>query len=503
MATTILNDNSTELQEEITSVLLPDSAKMEAGELRKEYADGMNKAPFNDYSRMEEIANTPLDETIMKDYDFQAEDLPDRKELLRATMDASMEIATLDNEIVNAADSYAKLIANTIGRINSAKQRLARNKERKDDIEFVRNAYTGLKNVIPITEDDITGSYGYYNNTYMAALQSIEQVRFSVSGVAGNGYAGNGYVLDKDGAFVETYDDRSNTENLSDDSLITVYEYSRLCSSGNGYYTDSLQPQEGNGKPAEVNRDSKDAECTITIDTANGGSANMLTLDSVSKDMKILDVKTSEDGVHYVSAMEGTVDLGADIYRAENYVPGSTTVCFPKTSHIRITLSSPHVNEGEELAYQGSSVVDGTVVRQTYRMDGVKRKVIALGGIRLYSCKFTASAMHTKNLAPTDGCKRIAVFCNVCLPKAVAADETKKGKAVTFSLYVNGKDYGVLPVNSSGKGRKLISSSDSGYEDDSIEFIGEPIKTAQLKVNFQPKGDSATAFIGNLKVCIG
>lgn len=504
MATTILNDNSTELQEEITDVLLPDSAKMETGELRKEYADGMNKAPFNNAARMEEIASTPLNETIMKDYEFQAEELPDRKELLLAAMDTSMEITTLDNEIVNTADAYARLIANTIGRLNSIKERLARNKERKDDIEFAQNAYTGLKNVMPITEADVTGSYGYYNNTYMSALQMISQVRFSVEGVAGNGYSGNSYVLDKDGTFVETYDDRSKTSNLSDDSLITVYEYSRLCNmSGKDYYTDSLQPQDTSGKPADINNDDKNVECTITLKTTDGSSVNMFTLDNAANDLKILDVKVSDDGVHYYSAIEGTVDLGADIYHAENYVPGSNTVCFPKTSRVRITLASSHVNDGERLAYQKTSIVDDTVVKQTYQMEGVKRKVIALGGIRLYNCKFASSSMHTKNLAPENGCKRIAVFCNTCLPKMTKADELKKSKPVSFSLYVNGKDYGVVPINSNGEGRKLISSSDSGYEDDTIEFIGEPIKTAQLKVNFNPKGDSSTAFVGNLKVCIG
>ena len=42
MATTILNDNSVELQQEIAGVLLPDSAKTTTGDLRKAYAESMN-----------------------------------------------------------------------------------------------------------------------------------------------------------------------------------------------------------------------------------------------------------------------------------------------------------------------------------------------------------------------------------------------------------------------------------------------------------------------------
>ena len=501
MASTILNDNTVELQQEITEVLLPANAKTTTGDLRKAYADGMNKAPFNDKKRMREIMDTGLDKPIFQDYAFEGDALPDRKELLRAAMDATIEVATLDNGIVNAADSYARLIANTIGRLNVIKERLKRNQERKADIDFARNAYSGLKNVLPITEEDVSGGYGYYNNTFMASPKTIKQVRFTVDGVTGNGYSGNSYVLDKDGSFVESYDDRSLLTNISDDSVLTVYEYSRLCSvKGKSYYTDSMEPETGAGAPASVNYDDKDAVCVLTLHTKEI-AVGMLALDTTNTELKIENVETSDDGVKYASAITNVVNLAEDIYHAEGHIPGSNIVCFPETRYIRLTLSSGHVDEAETLAYEKTAIVDGKAVASTVRMENVVRKAVSLGGIRLYSCTFANSSMHTGNLCPENGCKRIAVFCNTYTPAREKFSDQKQ-KPLELSLYVNGKTYPVVPINSNEDGVKLLTCAESGYGDKNVKFIDEPIRTAQLQVDFHPQ-NTLSPFIGNLKVCIG
>ena len=504
MATTTLNDNSVELQEEITEVLLPDSAKAEAGDLRKEYADAMNKAPFNDAARMESIKNTPLNKTIFEDYDFQAEEEPNRKTLLRAAMDASMEIATLDNEIINATDKYARLIASTIGRMNAVKERIQRNKERAADIEFAQNAYTGLKNVLQITEDDVTGNFGYYNRTFMASPQTIRQVLFSVEKVTGNGYSGNSYVLDDDNNFIESYDDRSLLANISDDSALTVYEYSRLCSrKGRAYYIESSQPENGMTAPYEVNYDDKDAVCTLTIHTEGGTPVNMLAVDKMSDDLQILSLQTSSDGVRYSSVITNTVDLGSDMYHAENYIPGSNIVCFPQAAHIKLTLSSGSVNASENLAIEKVDISDGIPVKSKMLLQDVVRKTISIGGIRLYSGSFSSSVMHTGNIAPKNGCKRIAVFCNEYIPETDEEKNDKKEDPLILKLYVNGAMHVVKPINSNEDGTKLITSAESGYGDNNVLHISEPIKTAQLEIEFNPQKSGLTPFVGNLKVIVG
>lgn len=501
MASTILNDNTVELQQEITEVLLPANAKTTTGDLRKAYADGMNKAPFNNAERMQEIMDADLDEPIFQDYAFEEDALPDRKELLGAAMDATIEVATLDNGIVNATDSYARLIANTIGRLNVIKERLKRNQERKADIDFARNAYDGLKNVLPITESDVSGGYGYYNNTFMAAPKTIRQVRFTVDNVTGNGYSGNSYVLDTDGRFVESYDDRSLLTNISDDSVLTVYEYSRLCSvNGKSYYTDSMRPEADADVPTSVNYDDKDAVCVLTLHTKEM-SVGMLALDATNTDLKIENVETSNDGIKYASVITGTVNLSDDVYHAVNHIPGSNIICFPETKYIRLTLSSSHVNEGETLAYEKTAIVDGKTVASTVRMENVSRKVVSLGGIRLYSCTFSNSSMHTGNLCPENGCKRIAIFCNTYTPAHERFSDQKQ-KPFELVMHVNGKAYPVIPINSNEDGVKLLTCAESGYGDKNVKFIDEPIRTAQLQVDFHPQ-NTLSPFIGNLKVCIG
>ena len=261
-----------------------------------------------------------------------------------------------------------------------------------------------------------------------------------------------------------------------------------------------MEPETSAGVPSSVNYDDKDAVCVLTLHTKEM-SVGMLALDTTNTDLKIENVEASDDGVKYASVITNTVDLSDDIYHAVNHIPGSNIVCFPETKHIRLTLSSSHVNENETLAYEKTAIVDGKAIASTVRMENVTRKVISIGGIRLYSCTFANSSMHTGNLCPENGCKRIAVFCNTYTPAREKFSDQKQ-KPLELSLYVNGRAYPVVPINSNEDGMKLLTCAESGYGDKNVKFVDEPIRTAQLQVGFHPQ-NTLSPFIGNLKVCIG
>ena len=503
MAVTTLNDNTTELQQEVTEILLPQNALTTTAALRQSYAESMNKAPFNDETRMNAILETPEDQPIYEDEEFGGDDLPDRRKLLSKAMDVSMDIATLDSKIINTTNEYAKLIVNTVGRLNEVKRRLKQDEQREQDIQFVSQAYKGLSNVVHLNDQNMTGAFCYKNNTFMAAQTSIRQVHFDVTEVVGNGYSGNDYVL-ADNSFLKDSDDRSKLEYISDDSLLTVYEYSRLCSRDETYYYKaSASPSDTSMGLDAVNYDDKDATCTFTFHTKGNTAVNMLCIDTDNQDIRILDVQTSNDGMLYTSALTNEIDLAADMYHAANYVPGSNIVCFPPTSHLKLVVSSGHVNAGEELGVSKTEII-GVLPRLTIQpLKDVVRKVISISGIRLYSCSYTTSSMHSIDICPSDGCKRVALFCNQYLPAIKKHSAQKEEKRITYTFYINGAPYEVKPINSSEEGIKMISCMENSYTESGVKFISEPIKTVQLKINI-PVGDSSeTAFVGNLMVCIG
>ena len=506
LATTILNDNSTDLQEEITKVLLPEGATTTTGNLRQSYADGMDSAPFNDKKRAEEILAKDVEQPIFEDESFGADELPDRKHLLAKAMDVTMDIATLDNAIVCATDKYSKLIVNTIGRLNTVKERLHQDEQRQQDIQFINDAYKGLSNVVQMTNENMTGSYGYYNNTFISAQNSLRQIRYTVEHISGNGYSGNEYVTYKDGTLRKNYDDTSNKLYLSDDSSLTTYEYSRLCSRNSRlYYQESSEPSNDLQEPKDVNHDDKDVICVIKMNTLNDVAVNMLVLDTDNNDIRILDVQVSDDGVSFRSALTDEIDLSEDAYHAMNYVAGSNIVCFPATKHLKLTLSSSHVNKDESLGMAKIEVVNGEPAATIYPMKNVVRKVIALNGIRLFHCRYTSTAMHSENVCPENGCNRVAVFCNQYIPGSISKTTNllKEKFPVKYTLFINGKAYNVRPINSDDEGVKLISCKEGSYTESGVQFIDEPIKTIQLQVEFLTSKETQTAFIGNLKVCIG
>ena len=508
MASTILNDNSMDLQEEVAQVILPESAMTTTGDLRNQYAQNMAKAPFNDNARALEIQKAPLEQPIYEPSEYGEDDLPNRRELLREAMDATMDIATLDNSIVCAANKYARLIANTIGRLNEVKKRLKQDQQKQQDIQFLKSAYKGLSNVVNLTNENMTGSYVYTNNTFMSAQTSVQQVLYEVEKITGNGYSGNDYVLDKEGAFIKHYNDCSQKGYITDDSLLTTYEYSRLCSkSGKYYYKSSAAPSESQPEPQETNHDDKDVVCTIQMVVKKNASVNMLKLDAGTDDIKIMDVQISNDGKKYHSALSDTIDLSEDMYHAMNYVPGSDIVCFPSTGYLSLTLSSSHINIGEKLGMQRIETVNGEPAATIYNLDGIVRKVIPIDGIRLFSCSYTDSVLHSENVCPENGCKRVAVFCNQYVPDDARRQQkiarAKQDDAIVYTLFINGQPYVVQPINSDKDGIKMISCEENSYGESNVEFIGEPIKTVQLQIEINSGSRDATAFIGNLKICIG
>ena len=495
MATTQLLDNSLELQKDLYSIIVPEESVIRTAEFRKEYAKVIAAAPFSDESRADEIVASKDNEPIFEIKKMHPEDQPKRTDLVQMATDIAVDLTTADYQVVNTANRYTALIAGTINRMNAIKERILRNKERLEDINFITAAYKGLSDSVIITEDLCSGSYLYHNGVYGAfCSQAPSEIKKDVQilSVEGNGYVGNAHVLTQGDKYLEDTDNRGNLEYISDDSPLTVFEYSRICSK------DVSQYRLNKSTAYDVNQDDKDVNCIITLMSKNASGINMVDIDSAGGAVVIKDVLVSSDNINYRSILQSEIDMRVDMYHAANQIAGSGKVCFPTSRYVKLVLSSSYCEPGEVLGYSEvdlSGEKPEVVIR---RLKNAMRKVIKIGSLNAYECEYDMGNILTGDLAPTEGCKTVAVFANECVPYGIENPE----EAVKYTLYINGVEYPVVPINSDKPGIKMISCTESQFEGVNVKFIGEKIKTIQLRVKIE-SGKGMTPFVGNLKLCIG
>lgn len=496
--TSQLLDNTMSFQETIQANYISESDLAKTSELRNEYAQTMLDAPFNNETRSNEILAKSVNEPVFEPHDWHPEDLPNRIDFLQASMDIVMDIMTVDYKIIAASNKYTGLISDTIDRMNQVKERINRNKQRIEDINFITTSYKGLGNVIQITEDDISGSYTYSNNAYTAAAATQNDITTEVVSVNGNGYNGNSYVLESDGSYAEESDDRGVYSNLTDNTPLTVFEYSRLCIKDKNCYYNSTDTTTN----SIVNNDTKDVVCTIELKPeSDDDQFNLLQLDTPCSGLKIQDVLISTNGTNYKSALGGEIDLGANAYHSANYTAGSSVISFPTCNYVKLVLSSNYYDSNEELGYSYASTntESGKPEILTKKLDNAIRKVVQLGGISAYNNEYSESSILTSNLGPEEGTyKTIALFANEYIPDAYESSDDP----ITYTAIVNGQEYSIVPVNSYKDGTKMISCSDTHYGNSEVRFIDDEISTVQIRINLTPDSNGCAPFVGNLKLCV-
>lgn len=486
-------------QETLQTMYIPDSELAKTPDLRSEYAKSMTEAPFNNKDRAKQIINKSLEEPIFEPHEWHPEDLPVRIDFLQASMDAAMDIMTVDYNIIAAENKYVNLISDTISRMNLVKERINRDKQRLEDINFITSAYSGLSNVIPITKDNISGSYTFNNNVYTAAATAQTDIPINILSVTGNGYTGNSYVLDPTDTFIEETDDRGKYSNLSDNTPLTVFEYSRLCSKDKSVYHNI--DTGSNKENSIVNDDDKDVTCTIEFaPQSDDKQINLIKLDSPESGIKIQDVLISDNGKNYKSALGKSIDLTTDAYHAIDYTAGAAVVSFPTCSYVKLVLSSNHIDTSEQLGYKSIIIKDGKPETCIVKLDNAVRKIIRLGGINAYYNSYTKSSLLTDNLGPSENesYKTIALFANEYIPDAYSDELTP----IVYTATVNGQEYNIVPVNSQADGTKMISCAEDHYDNAEVRFIDDEIKTVQVRVTLTPDSNGCTPFVGNLKLCI-
>lgn len=284
--------------------------------------------------RAEEIMKADLYTPIFTPREAHPESEPFVKNYNEMVVEAYHDIYTLYVDLRNAADRYELLMKSVKTRLDRINKDLIYQKSMQEDVNILCNIYTDFDSVTPLSAKDFSGNFGVQNDVFCSNIESYNKVSYEVIDVSGNGYEGNQFVY-KDKDFVSNSVDTSNRNYLNDSSLITAYEYSRLTASNKEKEIFNL-----------VNLDQIEAKCSITI---KGSSAiNKIIASVSSKDTKIIDVETSNDGISFESMLQKEITVNDDTVKYEkqtDYMPNSGLLCFPNAKYIRITFESNAVTD--------------------------------------------------------------------------------------------------------------------------------------------------------------
>lgn len=238
------------------------------------------------------------------------------------------DLNVLNYGLCTAASNIKTFMENVKMRLDGAQKIIVQEQERQQDLNMLCNNYSDFGMVVNMTPDDFTGNFSSDGELFLMDTANDNRVDIKIDSISGNGYEGNKYVYSNN-AFQQESVDTSNRAFITDGSTITLYEYSRLTAETTE--TDV---------PPEVNFDSIEATCTIIL-TAKS-TFNTVKLISDSKELKLLSIEVSDDGIIYKQVNSETYDLKNRFnkYNVQNYIPDSGIICFPETKYAKLVLQS-------------------------------------------------------------------------------------------------------------------------------------------------------------------
>ena len=401
------------------------------------------------------------------------------------------DLNNIDNILIESGRSVDALLENTINRLGEIKKCIITEKERYQDIQMLCNKYTDFDNIKGLDNINFKGNGQIENGVYSAAVSSLGRVQLGIIDITGNGYEGNRFVYNDYEYQEDTYD-TSNRKNITDRSISTYYEYSRI----------TVQNiQEDN--ITYFNKDSEKARCTISFQTKS--AVNFIELNTEDLGINILGIQYSYDGVKYQSMnlpSKISINNKLDSYKNYGYVYGSNFIAVPLANFFKITLESDR-NKDDTIAYEKTIINEDEVsansvetVTSTYVVSSAKRSAIKINDLNVYKKTYATNAVFLSEELITAPCYSIGVFANIYVPESLPAD------SIQMILTVNGIDYEIEPVNSHSNGTKIIRFSGGKSDTAYTELISEKITSAKLTITIR-SSQYATPYVNNIKVLIG
>jgi hypothetical protein len=409
------------------------------------------------------------------------EEEPNIDELNETMININNDLIYLDKKIIESANEYKSLLDNTKLKIKNIKDLILLEKERQEDINILCNSFSDFSSVINILPTICNGNLTFdSNNVLTANTNSSELINYTIQDISGNGYAGNDYVYQND-TFISSTLNTSNKNNINDNNLATYFEYSRI--------TMSDTNEEA---PASFNKDSLDAECSISIICED--YVNKLQINTDRDDLILKSVYTSNDGDIYNLDREYDllINKNRESYNNQTYIYGSGIISFSPTKYIKLYFKSNGYTD-ENIAYIKTFKNNKTIKN----VSSAKRHLIKINEINIFKNSYLNGSLLTNELIDNP-IKYIALYCNEYINKDYTVEDNIK-----YYLIINGIEYEVIPINSQRNGKKIIRTSAQSVKLDNTTYINETIKSAKLKIVIQPVNKNITPYVSNLKVLIG
>lgn len=434
------------------------------------------------------IINSKNIDPIFNGFSVHPDDEPELLALNTALGDISLDIQALQHEMASAATNFLGLMSTAKIQLESVDEQLTAEEDRIKDMNVICGNINEFYSIKTFSQKDFTGQFGIEKgNTYTASKVSAQPVNLAVQQVAGNGYEGNAYVY-RNNAFVQSSLDTSSRDNMTDDSDVTVYEYSRLTASKEDAY------------PVDVNFDNEEAECGIVIMGDNIFSA--LSLNSDQEDIIVQDVLTSQDhGASFVSCLKNPIAINNpdEKYKNYDYAYKSNVLAFPSTQYVKLILKSGGTTS-DTLAFTQVDTSDAkNPVKKNIELNNTKRHSIRINGIKAFASQYGEGAQFSTGELITTPVNSIAIFGNEYVPPHYPGTQNY----FQYILTVNGIGYEIIPINSNRDGVKVIRCSEYSAADDYAIHINESIKSAVLSVVIKNPDESSTPYLSNLKLCLG
>lgn len=412
------------------------------------------------------------------------EEEPNVEELNSTTNLIKKDLKYLDNKFMESANDFKNLLENTKIKISNIKELIMLEKERQEDINILCNSFSDFSSVINISKDNCTTDLTFEDKLLTAKTNSSDLINYSIDDISGNGYAGNNYVY-QNGDFVSNTLTTSDSKNINDNNLASYFEYSRISMSNTNEEA-----------PASFNKDSLDAECSITIKTDD--YVNKLQINSDRDDLILKSVYISNDGDTYKLDKEYNIQINKnkESYNDQTYIYGSGIIAFTPSKYIKLYFKSNGYTD-ETIAYIKTFNTDETITKKVKKVLSAKRHVIKINEINVFKNIYLNGNLQTKELIE-DPIKYIALYCNEYINKDYSVENFVK-----YYLIINGTEYEMVPINSHRNGKKIIRTSSQSYKLDNTEYIEENIKSAKLKIVINPINKNVTPYISNIKILIG
>lgn len=307
--------------------------------IKKSYRDVLQGR--GDYREAARLTVSKIEDPIFSGYSLHGNTEMNISEFNQALQKIGIDLVALDYQFSSAADLYSNLMEDISNELENIDTIIKEEKNRIQDLNIVLGNVSGFSSVKTFKVNDLIGeASGIDDYTFGAAVSSRNAVNISVSDISGNGYEGNKYVYSSNGVFQDELNDTGDRNKITDHSSLTYYEYSRITA-----------PELPQYKPTDLNIDNIEAKCTLTITSPM--IFNTLILKSEFKDIEIVQIAVSEDGIVYHDTLPNPIKINSEDMKYEdgNYVYGSGILSFPLTYYLKLTLQSNAIT-GETIGFK-------------------------------------------------------------------------------------------------------------------------------------------------------